>query len=159
VRITRRILIHIGCLLALLGLSGPGRASGPPPLVRVRIPYQQRSELARLEHAGVDIWEVHPGYAVVVVSSAQEAALIRQGYQLERLGAVSPLFTFDPQYHTYPEMVAKLQGLAGVYPDLVRLLSIGQSWETAQGSPGTGWALAPADGAFDSPPFLPITIK
>jgi carboxypeptidase T len=133
VRITRRILIPICCLLALLGLSGPGHTSGPPSLVRVRIAYQQRDELARLEQAGVDIWEVHPGYAVAVVSGAQEEALIRQGYELERLGSVSPLFAFDPQYHTYQEMVVKLQSLAGAYPDLLRLVSVGQSWETVQG--------------------------
>ena len=79
------------------------------------------------DRMGVDIWEVHPGCAVAVISSAQEAALIRQGYEPERLGRVSSLFSLDPQYHTYQEMVAKLQSLDGAYPDLLRLVSVGQS--------------------------------
>ena len=81
----------------------------------------------------MDIWTVHPGYAVAVVSGDQEAALIRQGYELEGLGTVSPLFTFGPQYHTYQEMVAELQSLADTYPDLARLVNQGESWEKTQG--------------------------
>jgi len=143
-RHTRRILPLISLLLtlALLSPARPAHTVGPPPLVKIRIAYQQREELTRLEGAGVDIWEVHPGYAVAVVSSEQEAALIRQGYELEWLGTVSPLFTFDPQYYTYQEMVAELQSLADTYPDLARLVDVGDSWEKTQGRADRDlWAL------------------
>ena len=49
--------------------------SGPPPLAKVRIAYHRREELTQLERAGVDIWEVHPGYVVAVVSRDLEEAL------------------------------------------------------------------------------------
>ena len=127
------LLLPLLLPLALLSPVWPGQAGGPPPLIKVRIAYQQREELARLERAGVDIWEVHPGYAVAVISRGQERELIRQGYQLERLGTVSPLFTFDPQYHTYQEMVTELQSLAETYPNLARLVDVGDSWEKTQG--------------------------
>ena len=64
--------------LALLIPAQPAQTSGPPPLVKMQIPYQQREELARLEGAGVDIWEVHPGYAIAVVQEGQTASAHRE---------------------------------------------------------------------------------
>ena len=139
-----RIFLLISCFLTLTLLSPgqPAHTSGPPPLVKVRIAYQQREELARLEGAGVDIWEVHPDYAIAVVQEGQALALTSQGYRLERLGTVSPFFSFDPQYHTYEEMVAELQSLAESYSDLARLVDVGDGWEKTQGRADRDlWAL------------------
>ena len=74
-RYARRILLPICCFLVLFGLGRSVETSGPPPLVKVRIAYHQRKELTQLEQAGADIWEVHPGYVVAVVSRDLEEAL------------------------------------------------------------------------------------
>jgi carboxypeptidase T len=131
-RYARRIFPAIVCLLVLLSPAWKGRASSPPALVRVRIAYQHREELAQLAQAGVDIWEVHSGYVVAVVSHDQEVDLAHQGYELKRLGTISPLSSFDPQYHTAEEMLAELQGLAETHAHLVQLVDIGDSWEKTQ---------------------------
>jgi carboxypeptidase T len=138
----KRTLLPVSCLLVLLALARPAQTSSPPPLVKVRIAYQQRDELTQLEQAGVDIWEVQPGYAIALVSNVQRDALIGQDYELEELNMATSLSTFDPEYHTYEELVVELQNLAGAYPDLVQLVNVGESWETAQGRAERAlWAL------------------
>lgn len=143
-RHARRIvpLLSLFLTLALLIPPPPSHTTGPPPLLKVRIPYQRGEELAWLEAAGVDIWAVHPDYAVAVVTADQEVALTRGGYELQRLETASPFFIFDPQYHTYEEMVAELQSLADSYPHLARLVDVGDGWEKTQGRADRDlWAL------------------
>ena len=44
--------------------------------------------------------------------------------------AASPVFpTYDSAYHTYPEMVAEIQATQAAHPNIVKLSSIGQSYE------------------------------
>lgn len=115
--------------LVLLGLwlTWPARGQDGGRYV---VTVAARSPQARtaLAAEGWPVWGADTESITLVVSGAGLSALQREGH---RVLAVQPL-AFPPNYqgyHDYAEMVAVLQQLAGRYPHITRLESIGQTWE------------------------------
>jgi carboxypeptidase T len=91
------------------------------------------------------------GYVTALITPADQAALLAQGYRVEIDAARTALLnaqpTLTPQaagiagypcYRTVEETYAALAGLAAAYPSLAHWLDIGDSWEklTPGGAPG-----------------------
>jgi hypothetical protein len=55
--------------------------------------------------------------------------LALRGFQVVEPAQINDFPPDDSNYHNYQEMVADLQALAAQYPQFVRIISLGQSFE------------------------------
>jgi hypothetical protein len=140
---------HARVAMTLLDVAPP-KAADAPKLLRVSVDGQK--QLEQLEHMGVDVTHnQNSGAADVIVAGADQLrALDRAGFKhrtlIEDLGehylrsrrtdarlaaqrAASPLPSGRETYRTYEEYGAELKTLAEQNPDLVKELSIGQSYQ------------------------------
>lgn len=102
----------------------------------VKVAYQTNAQVTQLAELGMDIWMVTSRYVVGQVNEE-----VFQRLQLSRLKftlisperGVSAQNTFDPQYHTYDEMLAELRQIAAKFPQLASLHDIGDTWQKVNG--------------------------
>ncbi|PIQ25160.1 carboxypeptidase [bacterium (Candidatus Blackallbacteria) CG17_big_fil_post_rev_8_21_14_2_50_48_46] len=111
----------------------------------VKVSYQNNAQVSQLAELGMDIWMVTPKYVLGQVNDAvfQRLQLSRLNFSLispER--GMSAQNTFDPQYHTYDEMLAELKQVAQQYPQISSLHDIGDTWQKVHGEGNRDlWAL------------------
>lgn len=102
----------------------------------VKVSYQNNAQVSQLAELGMDIWMVTPKYVLGQVNEE-----VFQRLQLSRLNftlisperGISAKNTFDPQYHTYDEMLAELRQVAAKFPQLASLHDIGDTWQKVNG--------------------------
>jgi len=108
--------------------------------VVVRIELRHREEaLRQLHRLGIDIDRVFDGWARAYVFDEELTKLRRLGFRITRL-APEPIYPgpevlaplqegagIPPLYHTYATLTTELQAVAADHPELVRLMSVGQS--------------------------------
>ncbi|GAB4210423.1 MAG: M14 family metallopeptidase [Roseiflexaceae bacterium] len=122
-------------LLALLLVTVlPGAASQPAqpslPAGTYRIEgVADRDARNAIIAAGVAIDGVGPDYVEVTVNARDARRLAALGYVMRPVLWSLAQAEVDEAYHTYAEMVAEIQQVAGAHPELVQLSSIGTSHE------------------------------
>jgi hypothetical protein len=88
---------------------------------------EQRSAIAAI---GVDIIEVGRDYIIIQATSDQIDQIQKLGFDPQPVPlASSPAIAVDPAYHTYDQMVADIQSYAVTHTDIMRLITIGLSYE------------------------------
>jgi carboxypeptidase T len=137
--ISRHPLPFLLLILILILLTAPFNASAQAPVstkletesihtyrVDNVVTKEDRTAVAR---TGADIIEIGADY-VIVRAAAQEASQIAKlSYPIELLLEVQDFPPADSAYHNFAEMVANIQSVADARPDIVRLFSIGQSYQ------------------------------
>jgi murein tripeptide amidase MpaA len=134
-----RALLVLGALALLVGASPPPGAAEslgsardpdprPPQHYRV-VGAATREQRSAIVAAGADIVAVGPGFVEVVAAPAQAARLAALGYATTLLPRASDFAIPGAAYHTYDEMVAAIQAVGEAHPAIVRLFSIGRSYE------------------------------
>lgn len=120
----------------------------------VKVAYQNNAQVSQLAELGMDIWMVTPKYIMGQVNEDvfQRLQMSRLSFSLispER--GISAKNEFDPQYHTYDEMLAQLRQTAQQYPQLAKLHDVGDTWQKVNGEGNRDlWALnitGPGDGS------------
>ncbi|HEX9441034.1 MAG TPA: M14 family metallopeptidase, partial [Roseiflexaceae bacterium] len=114
---------------ARLPLSG-GAAGAQALVQRYRVvgvaTREQRSAIAA---TGVAIEVVGPGYVEMIATAAQVQRVAALGFAVELAPRPADFTPADAAYHSYDEMVAEIQAVAAAHPAIVRLFSIGRSYE------------------------------
>lgn len=160
----RNLLINMFMAGLILTGSFPsaGSTTAADPMVLARVQFQSQAELNWLG-SRMDIWEVHAaeGYVLAYMNAAGMETLRQAGYTVTvdwletasaaRLAAAvtaeAEALTGIPGYSCYrtvAETEAALAGLAAAYPNLTRLVDIGDSWERVHTGGASGhdlWAL------------------
>ncbi len=120
----------LGVVLAFL-LAGAtlALADARPRLARVYAP--TREERSRLVQWGVapEGVDVESGWAWALLTEGQARRLQRAGFQVVWEAVALDFPPDDSAYHNYDEVLADLADLAARYPHLVRLATLGTSWE------------------------------
>lgn len=132
----RRVLVSILalCLAGALGVpsgatAGPGagsrQATGTYRVGGVTDKFQ-RTEIAQ---TGADIVFIRGSYVIVRASQRNLAAIRALGYRTVSVAAPDDFPPADSGFHNYDEMVADISATAAANKDIVRVFSIGKSYE------------------------------
>jgi len=131
---TRKKAFQVFVLFVLLILAGfsihAQETTHSRMLVRIHLPTPQHWE--ELKQAGMEArFAEGKKWVDLILTQDQIDQLNRRGFQTSILLTEKQLeilkLSFDPAYHTYQEMVAELDSLQNVYPDVARMDSIGVS--------------------------------
>lgn len=120
------LLLALGLLFALGSLA---LAEARPRLARILAPTrEERSRLVGLGVApeGVD---VDSGWVWAILTEGQARRLREAGFQVLWEMVALDFPPEDSAYHNYEEVLGDLADLAARYPHLVRLVTLGASWE------------------------------
>ncbi len=93
--------------------------------LRVRIEIETHDEVYILHDLGIPIENLHPDFVETHLSLKEIEKLENLGYRVAIIPPVQP----KGGYHDYDALTAKLKSIAGDYPEITRLVSIGQSVE------------------------------
>lgn len=111
----------------------------------LKVAYTTPEQITQLNEIGMDIWMVTSKYVLGQVNDDVFERLQNSRLHFELISperGVTAANTFDPQYHTYDEMLSELRSVAGQYPQLASLHDIGDTWEKTQGKADRDiWAL------------------
>ncbi len=102
----------------------------------VKVYYTDKKQITTLNELGMDVWTVQDGFVIGQVPETLLNKVKKTNLKVDMLSpkeGFSVKNTFDPQYHTYDELVVDLKKIAGQYPSLVKLGDIGKSWESVKG--------------------------
>ncbi|MCK4526334.1 carboxypeptidase regulatory-like domain-containing protein [candidate division WOR-3 bacterium] len=91
---------------------------------RVRFRIKEHKEVYKLHEMGISVEELKDGWVVVRANDNQIRMLKEQGYTL--FPYIEPSYRTE-EYHSYQQMVSKLDSLASEYPNIAKKISIGQS--------------------------------
>lgn len=103
----------------------------------LKVAYTHPDQVTQLNEIGMDIWMVTPKYALGQVNEDVFTRLQDSRLRFELISperGISPLNTFDPQYHTYDEMLDRLRAVTQKHAPIASLHDIGDTWETTQGT-------------------------
>ncbi len=122
--------------LAVVLVSAAPAATGLDPsdsgVYQVKHIFDVRSRSA-IAATGAYIFEVGHDYVLVDATPAEANALQQQGFAVEKVtDETARQFAFPPSdaaYHDYGEMVVEIQQTAAVHPDLLKVFSLGNSFE------------------------------
>ncbi len=136
-RLTRLLLALITGIAALGMLPSqaaqiqPSRAPDVPgALQRYRIDgVRTREQRSAIGATGADIEAVGPDQVIVVATPEQRNQIVALGFTLQPAPRPSDFPIADADYHNYAEMVADVQATAAAHPSIVKLFSIGTSYE------------------------------
>ena len=146
--------IALSCIFA--GIFSPASAFAAEKKMLVRVELRSPSEIVTLQKMGLDIASERAKSRLVevIVTGKELDALRKYGWKTsilvedlvkdfrEKINADGNL----GDYHTYDEMLQEMQNTAAQYPDLVRLIDIGDTWEKTQGMADRDiWAMKISD--------------
>jgi hypothetical protein len=150
----RRLMLLL--LIALATLTGAAAAQGTRypssgterPSIRILVTPLDKTAFREIVRSDMDVTEIHGNHLDLLVTPAQLAEIQAGGNAVEivtpDVHASTPLRGggWLPEYMSYTEAVAALNGFASTYPSLTALSSIGTSIEGR-----TLWALKISDNA------------
>ena len=135
-------------------IPAPLRAAAERRML-VEVELRQAGDVNALQQLGLDITgRVGPDRLQLIASADELAALRQAGWSVKVLetdlvSRFARTINTDGAldgYHTYAEMLAEMQQIAAAYPNLVKLVDIGDSWEKTQGLADRDiWALKISD--------------
>ncbi len=102
----------------------------------IKVAYTQSEQIDQLNEIGMDIWMVTQKYALGQVNDDVFERLQNSRLRFELISperGVSAQNTFDPNYHTYAEMLNELRAVTAKHPQIASLHDIGDTWEKTQG--------------------------
>ncbi|MBL7150426.1 zinc carboxypeptidase [Candidatus Microgenomates bacterium] len=151
--------LFLSLLLNLLTTSSLVYAEGveifstldsPPYVVNIKV--EDRSELTPLIGLGLDLFEASTYDSVgALVSESEYQYLLDQGFQVQKIPGFK-IAAFYDFYKTYEEIKSELQTIAANFPEITEVFSIGDSWETQQGTADRQlWALRVTNKAISAP--------
>ena len=115
----------LGCLILVQCL--PLGAADPPALEVLEVKLPSLAAVDELAERGYIIGHVSGLQVEVFATPEQREALEAAGYALTLLEVQRPGQKLAAGYHTYASLSAALGDYAGLYPDICRLVSLGQS--------------------------------
>lgn len=102
----------------------------------IKVFYTNRKQVSTLNELGMDVWMVEDNFVIGQVAEGLLNRVKKTNLKVEMLSpkeGFSVLNEFDPAYHTYDELTAELKSISAKYPNLVKMDSIGKTWETIKG--------------------------
>ncbi|MGV3523569.1 MAG: M14 family metallopeptidase [Candidatus Sericytochromatia bacterium] len=102
----------------------------------VKVSYTNSQQVDQLNAIGMDVWMVTSRHVLGQVNDEVFQRLRNSRLRFELISpevGVSARNTFDPQYHTYDEMLAKLRAVTSKHARIASLHDIGDTWEKTQG--------------------------
>lgn len=157
-------------LLALAVLTGCGLPAMSPPngneramlqaleqkrRVPISVPFKGSDALTALTRNGLDLWGVDSGVAYGTATKATLEVAKQLGLQVTYRAGVRDENTYDPKYRTFDKMVADMKALAAKYPNICKLVDLGDSWEKSKGKADRDiWALHIGTGDVASKPAV-----
>lgn len=155
-------------LLALAFLTGCGLPMAAPPNgneramlqaletkrhVAVAIPYKTSDQLTSLVNSGMDLWGVTDDVAYGTIDKGTLEVAKKLGLTVKYRADLRDENTYDPKYRTYEKMVQDMKALAAKYPQLCKLVDLGDSWEKSKGKADRDiWGLRIGTGDLASKP-------
>ena len=107
--------------------------SEQPPLPDIQRYRLETADTIAIQQVATDvpitIDQIGPDYIDILATSSEHEALLAQGFDIQLSPRPLIFSEVDQMYHNYDEMVAKIQQVAQMYPDIVQLSSIGDSYE------------------------------
>jgi carboxypeptidase T len=140
----RRSLLALVAGLAALGLipsqaaqiqparrpAATATADAPGAPQRYRIgDVRTREQRSAIDATGAEIEAVGQDQVIVVATPEQRRQIAALGFSLQLAPRPSDFPLTDADYHNYAEMVAEVQASAAAHPSIVKLFSIGASYE------------------------------
>ncbi|MFC4077284.1 M14 family metallopeptidase [Salinithrix halophila] len=124
-------------LVTTVMVTGVGGETGPQASAAKEVgkkPYRldgvdTREERTRLIRSGFGIEEVGKNYVVVYVDSKEVQQLKRLGFRTKKQAGGLDFPGYDADYHNYDEMTAEIRQAAADHPGIVKMFSIGKSYE------------------------------
>jgi hypothetical protein len=123
-------------LIAPLGAL-PTTSTAQPPAQQLSGRYRitgvvSREQRSAIAASGAAIDGVAAGWVDITATPADVQRLAALGFSARALPAPSDFPPADAAYHNYAEMVAEIQAVAAAHPGIMRLFSIGHSYEGRQ---------------------------
>jgi hypothetical protein len=151
----KRLFLWVGLCFILTAAPAHSFAAAAERKMLVEIEIKTLADIFNLKQTGVDIVTERTRPPIhAIVTDKQREELKGSGwashveiedldrYFKEKINVDGNLGS----YHTYTEMVEELQRVAAAYPNITRLVDIGDSWEKTQGIAGRDiWALKISD--------------
>ena len=105
-------------------------ADAPGALQRYRVgEVRTREQRSAIGATGAEIEAVGQDQVIVVATPEQRRQIAALGFTLQPAPRSSDFPVTDADYHNYAEMVAEVQATAAAHPSIVKLFSIGTSYE------------------------------
>lgn len=158
----------LASLLALAMLTGCGLPAMAPPngseramlqalekkrRVPVSVPYKGSDDLTALVNSGLDLWGVDGGVAYGTATRKTLDVAKGLGLTVNYRSDLRDENTYDPKYRTFDKMASDMKALAAKYPNLCKLVDLGDSWEKKQGKANRDiWGLRIGTGNLASKP-------
>ena len=151
----KRLFLWVGLCFILTAASAHSFAVAAERKMLVEIEIKTPADIMSLKQIGVDIVTERTRPPIhAIVTDKQREELKGSGWashvEIEDLDRYfKEKINVDGNlgnYHTYAEMVEELQRVAAAYPNITRLVDIGDSWEKTQGIADRDiWALKISD--------------
>ena len=112
------------------------RPLAPTGHTAIKVAYNHPDQVTQLNEIGMDVWMVTPKFVLGQVNDEVFARLEESRLRFEMISperGISALNTFDPKYHTFDEMLAKLRAVTQKHSGIATLHDIGDTWEKTQG--------------------------
>ena len=151
----QRLFLWIGICFILTATLTHSFAVAAERKMLVEIKIKNTADIFKLKQMGIDIVteRANPPIHAIVTDKQQEEI---KGYGWAFHVVIEDLDRYFKEkidvdgdlgnYHTYAEMVDELQRVAATYPNITRLVDIGDSWEKTQGIANRDiWALKISD--------------
>lgn len=133
---TVRAIIFVCIILAPLttGLWHNVEAQSEPPLLpdiqRYRLETADTIAIQQaINNGSITIDQIGSDYIDILATSSERDTLLAQGFDIQLSPRPLTFPEVDQTYHSYEEMVVKIQQIAQTYPNIVQLSSIGDSYE------------------------------
>ena len=121
-------LLSVMILFSLFSLY----ATADEPSVWLKVKAQDKFERSRLANLGFALELIHKDYVEILGTFEDQKLLDTKGFDLIAVPLSLKVFDFpeeDSNFHNYQELTAELQQLSVANPDLIHLISIGESIE------------------------------
>ncbi len=122
--IIKRLIFLLFTISVILSAS-----TGPTQRVttfRIQFEIMKHSEVYEIQKMGICVEELRNNWVIARVNEEEIRLLRAKGYKPERF--IEPPIRTDG-YHSYENMIAKLDSLVSQYPNITKKFSIGQSLE------------------------------
>ncbi len=124
---TGRLLRGFLIAFIILSVFEPGYSQQKEKFL-IRIHPIQKSDIEKLEDLDLDYaYRGLKKYVDVIVDQIQLETIRSRGYRYEILPAINKTNLYDPEYHTYEEVVQELDFLSSTYQDIAKVYQIGAS--------------------------------
>jgi hypothetical protein len=129
-RLTRSLLAVIGGIIALALTPAPAVPAAATAAQRYRVgEVRTREQRSAIVATGAEIEASGRDQAIVIASAEQRGRIAALGFTLQPIAHLTDFPPADAGYHNYNELAAEVQATAAARSPIVKIFSIGQSFE------------------------------